>query len=147
MAEKTLKHTGSALFEEAFQNIRKAAESSLSMQQEMFSQWSALLPGMPAPQSTWMKQLQQVRSKWSDAVAELARKHREVIDRQYAAALESLDAALCVTDASTPEEFRRRSEQLCRKSLDCVREVAESQVQEFQDAVAKWTEVFGKSPS
>ena len=89
--------------------------------------------------------MQKFRSKWVDAVSTLARKHRDVIDRQYIAAIESLDAALCMTEASTPEEFRRRSEQLCRKSLDCVREVAESQVEEFQEAVTKWTDLLAKS--
>jgi hypothetical protein len=145
MAEKTMKPTSGALFEEAFQNIRRAAEANLNMQQELFSQWSALWPGIPAPQSAWIKQVQRFRSKWVEAVSELARKHREFIDRQYNAAMESLDAALCVTEASTPEEYRRRSEQLCRKSLDCVREVAETQVEEFQDAVTKWTDFLAKA--
>lgn len=145
MAEKTMKATSSALFEDVFQNIRKAAETNLSMQQELLSQWSALWPGMPTPQSAWINQIQKFRAKWVDAVTSLARKHRAVIDRQYDAAIESLDAALCVTDASTPEEFRRRSEQLCRKSLDCVREVAESQVEEFQDAMSKWTDLLAKT--
>jgi hypothetical protein len=145
MAEKTIKSTSGALFEEVFQNIRKAAESNLNMQQELLSQWSALWPGMPTPQSAWINQVQKLRSKWVEAVSTLARKHRDVIDRQYNAAIESLDAALCMSEASTPEEFRRRSEQLCRKSLDCVREVAESQVEEFQDAMTKWTDVLAKS--
>lgn len=142
MAEKTIKATGGAVFEEVFQNIRKAAEANLSMQQEVLSQWSAMWPGVPAPQSALMTQLQKVRAKWVDAVAHVARKHQNVIDRQYKAALESLDAALSVTDASTPEEFRRRSEQLARKSLDCVREIAETQVEEFQNAVTKFTDVM-----
>jgi hypothetical protein len=86
--------------------------------------------------------LQKLRARWVDAVADVARKHQTVIDRQYKAALDSLDAALSVTDASTPEEFRRRSEQLCRKSLDCVREMAETQVEEFQNAVTKLTDVM-----
>jgi hypothetical protein len=145
MAEKTSKPAGGAMFDEVFQNIRKAAEANLTMQQELLSQWSTLWPGVPAPQSAWIKQMQRFGSKWGEAVAEVARKHRAVIDRQYSAALESLEAALCVSEATTPEEYRRRSEQLCRKSLECVREVAESQVEEFQDAVTKITDLLTKT--
>jgi hypothetical protein len=137
--------TGSPVFEEIFQNIRKAAEANLKMQQEVLSQWSVLWPGMPIPQSAWMNQLQGFRKQWLETVSGLARKHREVIDRQYEAAIESLDAALHMSDASTPEELRRRTEHLCRKTLDCVREVTETQIHEFQDAVTKWTDLFAKS--
>jgi hypothetical protein len=140
-----MKAVGNALFEEVFQNIRKAAEANLSMQQELFSQWATLWPGIPAPHSAWVGQLQTFRTKFTDAVSAMARRHRDVIDRQYNAAMESLDAALCVTDANTPEEFRRRSEQLCRKSIDCIRTVAESQVEEMQDALTKLTTLFTTS--
>ena len=85
--------------------------------------------------------MQNFRKQSVGLISDLARKHRDVIDRQYKAAVESLDAALSISDASTPEEVRRRSEQLCRKTLDCMREVTELQVREFRDAIAKWTEL------
>jgi hypothetical protein len=144
MAEVAEK-TGSAVFEEVFQNIRKAAEANLKMQQEVLSQWSSLWPGIPTPQSAWVGQMQNFRKQSAGLISDLARKHRDVMDRQYKAAVESLDAALSISDASTPEEVRRRSEQLCRKTLDCVREMTEIQVREFRDAIAKWTELFSKA--
>jgi hypothetical protein len=88
--------------------------------------------------------MQTFRTQSVGLISDLARKHRDVIDKQYKAAVESLDAALSITDASTPEEVRRRSEQLCRKTLDCLREVTELQVREIRDAFAKWTELFTK---
>lgn len=144
MSEAKAKPTGSAVLEEVFQNVRKAAETNLKLQQEVIAQFTNLWPAMPSPQSAMMNRMQQFRSKWVETVSGLARKHREVMDRQYNAAMESLDAALAVTDAGTPEEFRRRSEQFCRKTLDCVREVAETQVQELQNAVSKWTDLVAK---
>ncbi|MCC6491810.1 MAG: hypothetical protein IT424_02190 [Pirellulales bacterium] len=144
MSEVKEKSDGSAVLEEVFQNIRKAAETNLRLQQELLSQFSSLWPAAPAPQTAMMNRLQQFRSKWVETVSGLARKHREVMDRQYNAAIESLDAALAVTDAGSPEELRRRSEQFCRKTLDCVREVTETQVQEIQNAVAKWTDLVAK---
>ena len=145
MSEAKAKQSGSAVLEEVFQNVRKAAETNLRLQQELLSQFSNFWPAMPAPHSAMVNQFQQFRSKWVETVSGLAHKHREVMDRQYNAALESLDAALAITDTGTPEEIRRRSEQFFRKTLDCVREVTESQVQELQNAVTKWTDLVAKA--
>ena len=137
---------GGQVFEEVFQNVKKATEANLKLQQEMFRQWSTLWP-VQTPQTVWIDKVRQFQHDWTTTVSDLARKHRDVIDRQYQAALESLDAALSVTEATNPEEYRRRSEQLCRKTLDCMREVSETQLKEFQDTVTKWTDLITKAGS
>ena len=136
---------GSAVLEEVFQNVRKAAEANLKMQQEVFSQWSTMWPGIPTPQTAWVNQMQSFRKQFADTISQLASEHQKVIDKQYEAASDSLNSALALTDASTPEEVRRRSEQFCRKTLDCMREVTEVQVKEFQDAITKWTDLMAKA--
>ena len=136
---------GSAVLEEVFQNVRKAAEANLKMQQEVFSQWSSMWPGVPTPQTAWVNQMQSFRKQFADTISEVATKHQDTIDAQYKAATESLNAALSLTDASTPEEVRRRSEQFCRKTLDCMREMTEVQVREFQDAITKFTDLMAKA--
>lgn len=135
---------GGQVFENVFQNIRNAAEANLKMQQEAFQQWSSLWPGVPTSQPAWVDKVQKFHKQWSDTVSSLAAKRREVLDEQYKAAVESLDTALKVTEATNPEEFRRRSEQFCRKTVDCMRDIAESQVREFQDSAAKWTKLVTK---
>lgn len=144
-AGSKLKDTGSKLFEDAFQNVRKAAEANLKMQQEMFGQWSALWPGFPTPQSAWVDKMQDFQKQWSNTVSDMAQKHREVVDQQYQAALESLDEALRFFEAKNPEEFRKRSEQFFRKAIDCMKEMSEAQVKEFQDRIGKWGELMAKA--
>jgi hypothetical protein len=138
---------GNKMFEEFFQNIRKATEANLKLQQEAFRQWSSLWPGMPSPQPAWVNQVQQFQKQWSTTVAEMARKHQEVVEQQFKAALESLDAALRVGESTNPEEYRKRTEQLCRKTVECVREMTEAQVRELQDLVSKWSEMVTKAGS
>lgn len=135
----------SPVFEEVFRNVRNVSEASLKMQQEMFSQWTSLWPGMPTPQSAWIDKLRQFQTKWTSTVSEMAREHKKVIDDQYDSALQSLEAALSVTEASSPEELRRKTEQLCRKSLDCVREMSETQIREMQETVTKMTDLMTKA--
>jgi hypothetical protein len=134
---------GSKVLEDVFQNIRRAAESNLKMHQEVFHQWTHMWP-FPAPQSIWFDKARDFQKQWATTVADLVRKHRDIMDKQYQAAIESIDAALRVAEATSPEEYRRRTEQLCRKSLDCLREISETQLSEFQDAVLKCTELMTK---
>jgi hypothetical protein len=142
MAAETI--AGSKVLEDVFQNVRRAAESSLKMHQEIFHQWTHMWP-FPTPQSVWIDKARDFQKQFAVTVSDLARKHREVVDKQFQAGIESLDAALRVAEATNPEEYRRRTEQLCRKTLDSMREISETQLSEFQDAVMKCTELFTKS--
>lgn len=135
----------SPVMEEIFQNIRKTAETTMKMQQEVVSQWTSMWPGVPTPHTAWLNQMQGFRKQWAETVSDLARKHQDVIQSQYQSMVESLNAALNLTDASTPEEIRRRSEQFCRKTLDCMKEMTEVQVREFKDAITKWTDLLAKA--
>ncbi len=126
--------------DDVMKNIRNAAETHLKMQREMFQTWLTLWPQLPGSQSAWFDKVQEFQKQWTSTVSELARKHREVMDRQYQSALESLEEGLRVVESKNPEEFRKRSEQLCRKTLNCLREISEAQIKEFQEAVVKWGE-------
>lgn len=132
---------------EIFTNISKAAEANLKMQQELFRQWTTLWPGLPTPQTAWVDKMRDFQKQWTSTVSDLARRHRDTVDRQYQAALESLDAALRVTESTNPEEYRRRAEQLCRKTIDCMREMSETQIKESQETMTRWSEMISKAAS
>lgn len=136
--------TPTNVYDEVFQNFRKAAEANLKMQQEVFRHWGAMWPGLPTPQAAWMEKVRDFQHQWVSTISDLARKHRDTLDRQYQVALESLEDALRVTEASNPEEFRARTEQLFRKTFECVRDITEAQMNEFQEAVNKLGELTSK---
>ncbi len=138
---------GTNVFEQVLTNMRQATESSVKMQQDALKQWTALwpgFPGLPSAQSVWMDKMLEFQRQWSNAVSDLAHKHRNTVDRQYQTALESLDEALRVGESSSPEEYRKRTEQFCRKALDCMREASEAQMKEYQEAMSKLSELVGK---
>lgn len=136
--------TSKDLYGAVLQHMRNAAEANVKLQQDMFRQWSNLWPAIPSPESAWLEKVRDFQRQWTNTVSELANQHREVIDKQYQASLESLEEALRLGESGNPEEFRKRTEQLCRKTLDCLREVSEVQMKEFQDAVSKWSELATK---
>lgn len=138
--------TVNSVYEQVFDNMRKAAESGLKMQQDMLQQWGTQWPGVPAaPQAMWMEKMREFQRQWANTISDLARRHRETMDRQYQVALESLEEALRIGEAGNPEEYRQRMEHFCRRALECVREVSEVQLKEFQDAMTRWNDLVTKS--
>src|SRR3990172_4173037 len=118
----------SSVFEQAFDSVRKTAEANVEMQQELFRQWGANWPGFPQPQNAWVERVQKYQKEWAKTVKELLSKHREILDEQYRLALESLDEAFRVVQSADPQEYAKRCEALCKKSLEVMREAGELQV-------------------
>jgi hypothetical protein len=126
------------VFKQAFDSLRKTAEANLEMQQELFRQWGASWPGFPQPQNAWVERAQKFQKEWAKTVKELLSKHREILDEQYQLAVDSLDEAFRLAQSSDPQDFAKKCEALCKKSLEVMREAGELQVKETQEALNKW---------
>jgi hypothetical protein len=126
------------VFEQAFDSLRKTAEANLEMQQELFRQWGTTWPGFAQPQNAWVEKAQKFQKEWAKIVKDLLSQHREILDEQYKLALESLDEAFRVAQSSDPQEYAKRCEALCKKSLEVLRDAGELQVKETQEALTKW---------
>ncbi|QDV41440.1 hypothetical protein Enr13x_12790 [Stieleria neptunia] len=139
--------TETNVYDQVFDNMKKAADAGLKMQQEAIAQWTALWPGVPSPQSVWVDKVREFQKQWGAVLSELAHRHRTTLDQQYEAALESFEEALQVGESSDPEEFRKRTEQFFRKTLDCMREASEAQMKEYQEAMGKLSELVTQAGS
>ncbi len=129
------------MFEQVFENLRKATEASIQMQQDLFKKWASLWPGMP---TVGGEPLSKFQKKWAEAVGELAKKQRETLETQFSAGLRNIEEAFHLPQAKDPEELRARAIELWQKSFECLRQFTEAQVRDFQSAVVKWSELVGK---
>ena len=132
-------------FEETINNMRKATESALDSQRELYDKWAKMWPGMIAS-SDWTSQKHKFKQDWTALSTELLHRHRELVDQKYRAGIESLEEALRVSEAENPEDFRDRLESLCRKTLDLMKSTSETQMNQFQEAVSKWIDVCQMKP-
>jgi len=137
----------SNVFEQVFDNLRKTAESNLELQQEFFRQWGANWPGFPQQENAWLERVQKFQKDWSKTYAELINKHRKLLDDQYRMAIDALKEAFHVAESGDPQEYQRRCEELCRKSLELIREAGELQIKETQEALNRWVALAVKSAS
>jgi hypothetical protein len=126
------------VFDQVFDHLRKTAEANIEMQQELFRQWGANWPGFPQPQSAWLERAQKFQKEWAKTAKELLGKHRESLDEQYRLATDAIEEGFRFGQASDPQEYAKRCETFCRKSLAALREAGEVQVKETQEALNQW---------
>ena len=142
----TATEASSTLFEETLGNMRKASESALKMQQEAFLKWAKLWPGPNRSQSDWAARTKKFQSEWTGTVTELLQKHRETLDQQYAAGIESLGEAFQLAAWENPEEFRERCESFSRKTLDLMKTSSDQQMEQFKESMNKWVDTCRMNP-
>lgn len=136
-------------FDQMFETVRKAAESTLEIQQNLFRQWTTAWPGalnpIPKVQPPGIEQFQQFCKEWTQATTEVTRKNLEIFERQYKAGLELLETAFQPGGVKDPAEQRQKVTELWQKSFECLKELAETQMKSFQSAVEKWMELVKKA--
>ena len=134
------------MFDQVFDNFRKATETTLQAQQDLFRQWMTQWPMLPiAPTGSGTGMTEQARSfqkQWTDSVTALMNKHCESLDAQYRAGIRAIEDALRTTEAKSPEEFRKLTEELWQKSFEVLKQTIENQIRDFQVAVEKWSELM-----
>jgi hypothetical protein len=151
------------MFDVILDNYRKAAESTMKLQQDMLRNWTMQWPqmfgahgfgfpmlggsssGSTLPGAEWPEQMRAFQKKWGETITEMLNKHRETLDAQYRAGIRTIENAFKVGEAEDPEQFRRLTEELWRQSFDCLKTVAETQMRDVQSAMQKWYEVASKT--
>jgi hypothetical protein len=131
------------MFEQVFENLRKATDSTIHMQQEMYQKWLGLWPVMP-PSAPTFGEPAKFQKKWMEIAADLLKKQRETLETQFSAGLKQIEEAFRLTEAKDPEEMRARTVELWQKSFEALRKLYEAQVRDFQGAITKWTELYTK---
>ena len=141
------------MFEQVFDNFRKASETTLRAQQDLFHQWMTLWPMFPMDPTTpasgggVSEQARSFQKQWTDIVTALMTKHCEALDAQYRAGIRTIEDALRTTEAKSPEEFRRLTEELWRTSFEVLKHTIENQFRDFHVAVEKWSELMTQKSS
>jgi hypothetical protein len=130
------------MFTQLVENFRKASESSLQAQREMFKQWVQQWPAasfkpMQAP-GEWNGGLQK---RWSESAMAALDKQRELFDATYKSGIKVIEQSFRVSEAKSPDEYRELVGELWRKLSETLTAQYEQQFHEFQSAAAKWAEL------
>jgi hypothetical protein len=131
------------MFDVAIENLRKTADATIRMQQELFTKLVSLWPAQPALPAAFGEPLA-FQKRWTEFVGDQIKKQRESLESQFSAGLKSIEEAFRVGEAKDPEELRARTVELWRKAFDFQRQVCEAQLRDLQAVVTKWSEPAAK---
>jgi hypothetical protein len=130
------------MFAQLFESFRRATEATLQAQQDVFRQWVQQWPSVPvSSQGTTGEWSEAVQKRWLDSTKGLLNKQRELLDSTYRSGIDVIEQGFRVTDAKSPEEYRRLVEELWSKLSDSFKQQSESQFRDFQKAAERWFEV------
>jgi hypothetical protein len=120
------------MFDQLIDGVKKASESSLQMQQEMFKNWTRLFSGQGAAAGAPAEWGLASQKRWAELCVEMLNRHREALDSTYKSGIQIIEEAFHVTEAKSPDDSRRMVEDLWRKLFDLQKAQSESQFRDFQ---------------
>lgn len=132
------------MFEQVYENLNKATDSTVRMQQEMFKKWLDMWSAAPATPANWPNQIQEFQKKWGQTVEELVKQQRESTEAQFKAGLENIENAFKLAETKDIEELRKKTLELWKKSFESMRAIYEHQFKDFEKTIGKWTELMSK---
>ena len=136
------------MFEQIFDQYRKAVESSFEMQQEMYREWMNGLPvkppdvGSSASQRRSKEQIQSYQEAVEPDPGGDAGTAPQGAQRAVPAGHRGDLSAFRTTEAKTPEEFWRLTQEFWRKSIDSYKTAFQTQTKYVQNLASMWLELF-----
>jgi hypothetical protein len=129
---------GGSMFDQLFESFRKASESSLQAQQDLFKQWTQQWQTSPLASTGTTTDWLDIQKKWLESAKDAVAKHRALVDSTYRSGIEMIEHAFKVSEAKSPDDYRRLVEELWRKLSDTFKAQSESQFRDMQTATEKW---------
>jgi hypothetical protein len=135
------------MFEQVFDEYRKVVDSSFKMQQDMYRHW---MNGWPVKSPEVSKvvergaikdQIHNYQRKWSQTLAEIMEKNREILNQQYKCGIDAIASAFHVTQARTPEQYWRSTQEFWRRSFDTYKTSVEAQSKYVEGLAETWLEL------
>ena len=134
------------MFEQIFDEYRKAVETSFRMQQDLYRQWMNGWPVKPpdvrvVDRPAVKEQIRSYQKQWNMTLAETMEKHRESLNTQYKNGIEAIELAFRTTEARTPEQYWRLTQEFWRKSIDSYKTAFEAQSMYVTSLAQMWLDM------
>lgn len=134
------------MFDQFIDSFRRASESSLLGQQQLFKQWlQQYTPAPPLAQNAPADWVNSLYRRWSDALGETLGRQRELLDSSCRTGLQIFEQGLRVSEIRSADDYRRLVDETWRKLSDTFKDQAEAHLREFQRASEKWFNAVPKA--
>jgi hypothetical protein len=124
--------------EQVFDTYRKASESWMHTQQEMFRNathgWLSPWPGLGGATTD-------ARKRWIDLSVEILNRHRESVDAFYKSVIQLVEQSSRISEAKSSEEARRATEEIWGQWFESFKNQSESRLRDAQTFTEKSLEI------
>jgi hypothetical protein len=145
VVELTIGTGGELVIEQIFESFRKAAESSLQTQQDIFKQFSQQWPaGQLQAAGTTAGATEGLQKHLRLTMATALERDRELLDAAFSSGSELIEQTFQLYGARSPEDCRRVLEGAWRKLIERTKEQSDSQVRMLQTVSTTWLDVPAK---
>jgi hypothetical protein len=129
-----------------FDTFRKASESWLKMQQDLFqTATSSSLFGVPQGAGVAPEWARNAQKKYVDLAAEVLERQRESVDALFKSTINLLQQTSQISEAKSSEDYRRATEDLWRSWFESVKSQSEAQFRDAQTLAGKSIEIVQKA--
>jgi hypothetical protein len=132
------------MFSEVIVHLRKAADATLQVQQEMFDTWTSLWRPVSPLAAGWREPVRKAQKQWAEVFGDLVQRQHELLQVQFGAGLQSVEDVFRLARAKDPEELRARAADFWQKTYERIRQVYEAQVRDFQAVAARGIGIITK---
>ena len=130
------------MYDQMFDAYRKASESWLQAQQDMFKQggqsWMSSPSNAAGGGPDWNRALQK---RYLELAVEILNRQRESLDTIYRSAIHLMEQTSKISEAKSPEEFRGLVENAWREWFESIKSQSESQFRDAQTWAGKSLEL------
>jgi hypothetical protein len=130
------------MYDQMFDAYRKASESWMQIHQDMIKhgaqQWMATPPPTAGVSADWNTT---VPKRYLELTIEILNRQRESFDTIFRSAIHLIEQTSRISEAKSPDEFRRLVEDAWRGWFDSVKSQSESQFRDAQTWAGKSLEL------
>lgn len=123
------------MFDQLFDGFRKASESSIVAQQEMIKQWVQQWPSASlSAAGSAIERNSEFHKRWVESATSTLTRQRELLDTACRTGVQFIEQAARISDARSPDDFRKLVEELWRKVFQNLKDQSEAQFVELKNA-------------
>jgi hypothetical protein len=133
------------MLEQLSDSFRKAAESSLQTQQDMFKQWAQQWPSKHSRTAGSALELaEECQKRWRQVIIETLDSNRDLVDLAYKSTIRLIEQTFSFYRAKSPDELRRSAEDLWCSLKASVKAQADGHIRILQTASERVFELSAK---
>jgi hypothetical protein len=135
---------GRTMFEQVIDNVRRATEFNIRMQQKLFKKCGGFFPGFPVPAEGGPEVVTEFNAKVAAFVADVVKKQRGTLVPRFDAGLKIVEEACHLMEVKDTEEMRTKTIDVWQKTCDCMRQLYEAEMADVEAIISQWTELVTK---